>query len=109
MSIIYVVRGFGSIEIEVLDKAATFTINYIEDYAILLDAIKAARAAGATRGTLFTGEVNKEKIAELLRRVAFAGTTFTGGSVSQLPDSPNGCPQFKIEFEQLPTISELES
>ena len=106
MSSIYIVRGYGSIFIEVIGNQSTFTINYIEDYVILLEAFSAARAAGATNGVLFTGEVNDDRIAESLIRAAQSRSTFAGGKVARLPDSANGRPQFKIEFEYLPASSE---
>ena len=62
-------------------------------------------AAGATRGSMFTGEIVDDHLAAMHRMRSQEGITWLGGKVTWLSDRANG-PEFRIDWDVLPTITE---
>lgn len=101
----FVIReGLGAISVVIEQDHTTIRIFNIEDANIVITAINQARAAGAKRTTMWTGEVIADEIAESHIHRAETGTTWLGGTVTRLPDSPKGFPQFRIDWEELPPV-----
>jgi RHS repeat-associated protein len=100
-----VIDGWGSISVSIENGTATFRVYNIENVNIVIQALNRARAAGATRGTMFTGDVIAPEIANMHIWRAQTGTTWLGGRVTRLADGPQG-PQFRIDWDTLPDITQ---
>jgi hypothetical protein len=98
-------RGDQWIRVHIEDESATFQVVGIDDVRIVCQALSQAVAAGATRGTMFTGEIIDEHTAAMHTIRSTAGITWLGGKVTWLGNRPNG-PEFRIDWEFLPTITE---
>ena len=72
---------------------------------MVIEALNRAVAAGATRGVLWSGDVVDEHIAEMHEMRARTGTTWLGGRVTLLGPGKLG-PEFRIDWDNLPTITE---
>lgn len=95
----------GWIRVCITEGIATIYVDQIWDDEIVVRAINRAVQSGAVRGTMFTGEVVNERLAEKHRRRADQGVTWLGGKVTQLDDGEDG-PQFRIDWDAMPTITE---
>ncbi len=98
-------RGGDLVRVIIEDGFATIRIAMIDDVRPVLEAMNRAVAAGATRGALFTGEVVHEHTAAMHLMRVRQGLTWLGGRVSLLAMRANG-PEFRIDFDKLPTITE---
>jgi hypothetical protein len=96
----------GLIRVSIVDDHATFHVDNINDISIVTRAIQQARTRGATSGTWFTGDVVNDHIADQYNQFSQRGDTWLGGSVTRLPDGPEGDPQFRIDWETLPEITD---
>jgi hypothetical protein len=100
-----VIHNDGLIRVRIENGFATFTVDLIQDVGVVVQGLSRAVAAGATRGTMFTGEVVNDQIAAMHTMRAASGTTWLGGKVTRLADGPEG-PQFRIDWSVLPTFTE---
>jgi hypothetical protein len=88
-----------------VDGFATITVVMIDDIWPVYLALNRAVAAGATRGTLFTGEMIDDQSAAMHMMRSQKGITWLGGKVTFLRMHPNG-PAFRIDWDELPTVTE---
>jgi len=100
-----VIHHDGWIRVCITAGVATIYIDNINDDEVLVRAINRASAAGATKGTMFTGQVVNERLAaKHLMRVT-RGTTWLGGRFTRLADGEDG-PQFRVDWDEMPSITE---
>lgn len=97
-------RGDELIRVHIEGEVATFVVVGIDNVGVVIEAINRAVAAGATRGTLFTGEILDDHTAAMHQMRSNTGTTWLGGKVTFLSLRPNG-PVFRIDWDVLPTIT----
>jgi hypothetical protein len=101
-----VVHHDGAIRVRIEDDGtATLIVDNINDDEVVVRAINQASRAGALRGTLFTGDVANDQIARMHRLRSERGTTWLGGKVTWLKEGELG-PQFRIDWETFPSITE---
>jgi hypothetical protein len=100
-----VIHNDGLVRVRVENGTAILTVELIRDVKVIVLAIQRAIGVGATRGTLFTGEIVNEQVGAMHAKRAAAGITWLGGSVTRLDDGPDG-PQFRIDWESFPSITE---
>ena len=98
-------RGDEWIRVSIEDETATLRVVGIDDVGIVIEALNRAVAAGAKRGTLFTGEIVADQMAAMHRMRAAIGVTWLGGRVTFLGELPNG-PEFRIDWDLFPAITE---
>ena len=87
------------------DGHAIIDVKAINDDEILVLAINRAVQSGAISGTLLSGEVVNEQMADMYLMRATKGKTWLGGKVTRLADGEDG-PQFRIEWDSFPQITE---
>jgi hypothetical protein len=97
-------HGEEWIRVSVIEGLATFHVQYIDSVRIVIEAFKTAIAAGATRGTMFTGCMVKDHSGAMHTMRSEKGIGWLGGTVTKLADSP--APQFRIDWDVLPSITE---
>lgn len=100
-----VIHHDGWIRVCITGGVATIYVDRIWDDEIVIRAINKAVQLGAVRGTMFTGEVVNDRLAAKHQKRAETGTTWLGGAVTQLEDGEDG-PQFRIDWDAMPTITE---
>jgi hypothetical protein len=100
-----IVHHDGWIRVRIENGFATFTVGAIWDDEIVVRAINKAVGLGAIQGTMFTGEVVHDRMARNHMKRAARGTTWLDGKVTRLDDGIDG-PQFRIDWEKIPTITE---
>lgn len=100
-----VIHNDGWIRVCITEGVATFFVDNINDQGVLIRALGRAIAGGATRGTMFTGDVVNDRIAARHIYRSESGATWLDGKVTRLADGEDG-PQFQIDWDQLPVISE---
>jgi hypothetical protein len=99
-----VIHNDGWIRVFIENGFATIIVDHINDVGIVIRALNKA-AASVTRGTMFTGECVNDKLGLTNIWRAAAGKTWLGGRVTRLADTADG-PQFRIDWDSLPTITE---
>jgi hypothetical protein len=96
----------GVIQVVIDDQGyAVLAVIQIKDDGVVVRAINRAVKAGATRATMLTGDITNDRLARAHRTRAERGTTWLGGAVTRLADGELG-PQFRIDWDVLPTITE---
>lgn len=107
MTFFTVVHNDGDVTVRIDETGyATLRVGGILDHVVIALAISRAYKAGARRGTLFTGSVVNDNVARMQMLRATRGTTFLGGKVTRLDDSPQGDPQFRVDWDEFPQITE---
>jgi hypothetical protein len=97
-------HGDEWIRVSIIEGFATIHVLDIDDIRIVIEALKKATAAGATRGTMFTGCMVEDHSAAMHTMRSEKGITWLGGKVTVLSESPS--PMFRIDWDILPTITE---
>jgi hypothetical protein len=87
------------------DGYCTVIVWNIEDQEIVIRAINQAHRLGALRGVMFTGDCANPGIAQMHMMRSVNGTTYLGGKVTCLKYGEDG-PQFRIDWEVFPSITE---
>jgi len=96
----------GAIRVVIDDQGyAVLTVIQIMDDEVVVRAINRAFRSGATRATMFTGDVSNDRLAQKHLTRAERGTTWLGGKVTRLADGELG-PQFRIDWDSMPSITE---
>jgi len=98
-------RGGEWIRVCIDGEFATFRVVGIDDIRIVCEALNKTVAAGATRGTMFTGEIVDDHAAAMHAMRAKTGITWLGGKETWLADRANG-PEFRIDWDVLQMITE---
>ena len=98
-----VVHNDGWVQVVIENDFATLRVGAMNDVGVLIRAINKA-AEFATRGTMFSGDVVNDEEANKSTWRSINGSTWMGGKVTRLPDSPEG-PQFRIDWDVFPTVT----
>lgn len=97
------VLGNGAF-ITIKEDAAVIWVNSIDTANDLVQILRAARQAGATKGALFTGHITSPTDLIRYQRFAATGGSRFGGTVTQLTEDT-----FRLDFDEFPDFTDSEA